>query len=394
MDYNMDNYTDFWTEMTPTTKEVSRIVLYRDLQLIVLWSLFISILIGNGAVLFALYTVRHKKSRMNFFVMNLAISDIIVGFFEVLVQLIHRGYTGTWETGNIACKLVKYIQAASLTASSCQLVALSVDRYLAIIYPMNFSGRSRRAHMMAAAAWITPFITSITSLHIFEIREHGEGTQCWMILENENLKLKLYTIYVMCILFFIPLVVILFCYCSIIITIWKKSKMMGPNIKPASNKKGNNYDNLKADEGSRSHRASSRGLIPKAKVKTIYITLSIVIAFVLCWSPFIFTYLLAAFQVIQPSAKLMAVIANLPAINSAVNPLIYGIFSTNLCRELKRIPVINWFAGVLPCCTARKKAEPGFTRAMYTRTENTNMDYSVTTCEQDSERIKLGQTSK
>ncbi|XP_033104804.1 cardioacceleratory peptide receptor-like [Anneissia japonica] len=236
---DVDNTTDFLTTDIPTiTEGESRIVKHQDIQLIVLWTLFVSILIGNGAVLLALYTVRHKKSRMNFFVMNLALSDILVGIFEVLVQLIHRGYTRTWRTGNIACKIIKYFQAGSVATSSFQLVALSVDRYQAIIYPMNFSGR-----------------------------------------------------------------------------------------------KGN-YDNLKTDE-SRSHRASSRGLIPKAKIKTIYITLSIVIAFVVCWSPFCFYYLLTGFDVIGHHAKAAAVIANLPAINSAVNPLIYGIFSTNLCRELK-----------------------------------------------------------
>lgn len=36
-----------------------------------------------------------------------------------------------------------------------------------------------------------------------------------------------------------------------------------------------------------SRRASSRGLIPKAKVKTIKMTFVIIFVFILCWSPYI-----------------------------------------------------------------------------------------------------------
>ena len=45
----------------------------------------------------------------------------------------------------------------------------------------------------------------------------------------------------------------------------------------------------KAKEGHdlESRRASSRGLIPKAKVKTIKMTFVIISVFILCWSPYI-----------------------------------------------------------------------------------------------------------
>jgi hypothetical protein len=41
-----------------------------------------------------------------------------------------------------------------------------------------------------------------------------------------------------------------------------------------------------------SRRASSRGLIPKAKVKTVKMTFVIISVFILCWSPYIFFDLL------------------------------------------------------------------------------------------------------
>ena len=43
-------------------------------------------------------------------------------------------------------------------------------------------------------------------------------------------------------------------------------------------------------------RASSRGLIPKAKVKTIKMTFVIISVFILCWSPYIVFDLLQVYR--------------------------------------------------------------------------------------------------
>lgn len=45
----------------------------------------------------------------------------------------------SWEAGEVACKLIKFIQGTSTYASTYVLVALSIDRYDAITHPMNFS---------------------------------------------------------------------------------------------------------------------------------------------------------------------------------------------------------------------------------------------------------------
>ena len=41
-----------------------------------------------------------------------------------------------------------------------------------------------------------------------------------------------------------------------------------------------------SSEGHESRRASSRGLIPKAKVKTVKMTFVIIFVFILCWGPY------------------------------------------------------------------------------------------------------------
>lgn len=46
----------------------------------------------------------------------------------------------SWRAGNIACKIIRFLQACVTYSSTYVLVALSIDRYDAITHPMNFSG--------------------------------------------------------------------------------------------------------------------------------------------------------------------------------------------------------------------------------------------------------------
>ena len=85
-------------------------------------------------------------------------------------------------------------------------------------------------------------------------------------------------------------------------------------------------------------RASSRGIIPRAKVKTVKMTFVIVIVFIVCWSPYIIFDLLQVFGQIpktQTNIAIATFIQSLAPLNSAANPLIYCLFSSQVFRTLR-----------------------------------------------------------
>jgi hypothetical protein len=92
-------------------------------------------------------------------------------------------------------------------------------------------------------------------------------TQCWIDL-GEAWKWQLYMSLVSASLFFLPVLIITACYAVIIRTIWKKGAVM-------STPKPNSRKNIHPHE-LESRRASSRGIIPRAKVKTVKMTFVIV----------------------------------------------------------------------------------------------------------------------
>jgi len=124
-----------------------------------LWILFFTIVLGNSAVLFVMFINKNRKSRMNFFIKQLALAgafwgrryfsfhclipsllllDLSVGLLNVLTDIVWRS-TVAWRAGNLACKVIRFSQAVVTYSSTYVLVAMSIDRYDAIRHPMNFS---------------------------------------------------------------------------------------------------------------------------------------------------------------------------------------------------------------------------------------------------------------
>lgn len=365
---------------------------YQVEQLTFLWILLSLIVIGNATVLIALMMSKGRKSRMNFFIKNLAVADLCVGLISVLTDIIWK-ITISWELGLIACKLIRFLQAVVTYASTYVLVALSIDRYDAITHPMNFSGSWWRARALVAAAWILSFIFSAPLLFFYETKEKKEyGTQCWIDFRHQW-QWQLYMTLVSLALFVIPAILIAGCYIIIVCTIWNKGKDMtvpagGGSHGAASvasggqsqallsrgnggggamtvttaggqvinvKRKAANGDSVtlgsaaaapangaavrtrSSDDEPESRRASSRGLIPKAKVKTVKMTFVIIFVFILCWGPYIGFDLLQVYGCIpynQTNRAVATFIQSLAPLNSAANPIIYCLFSTNIGQQL------------------------------------------------------------
>ncbi|KAL0274149.1 UNVERIFIED_CONTAM: hypothetical protein PYX00_006642 [Menopon gallinae] len=266
---------------------------------------------------------KRRKSRMNFFIMQLAFADLSVGLISVLTDIIWR-MTVTWKAGNIACKVIRFLQVVVTYSSTYVLVALSIDRYDAITHPMNFSGSWKRARLLIFLAWIISIIFSVPILIFYREREVQGRLQCWIEF-SAQWQWQLYMTLVCVTLFVGPAIIISACYTVIVSTIWSKSKQLSPNPK---------YRNEDHD----CRRASSRGLIPKAKVKTVKMTFVIVFVFILCWSPYFIFDLLQVYGHVpktQTNFAIATFIQSLAPLNSAANPVIYCLFSTSIGRTLR-----------------------------------------------------------
>ncbi|KAJ8687508.1 hypothetical protein QAD02_023302, partial [Eretmocerus hayati] len=238
------------------TTKIDPFYFYETEQFTVLWLMFVVIVAGNTAVLANLLFGKRRKSRMNFFVKQLAFADLLVGLISVLTDIVQRYYIA-WPAGNLVCKIVRFLQVLVTYSSTYVLVALSIDRYDAITRPMNFSRSWNRARALIAAAWMISFVFSCPIVILYKETLIEDKPQCWIDLGTQT-NWRIYMSLVSLTLFVIPTLIISGCYMVIVWTIWSQNSA------------------LKHDSSRDTRRASSRGLIPRAKIKTVKMTFVIV----------------------------------------------------------------------------------------------------------------------
>lgn len=100
-------------------------------------SIFVIALFGNGIVCYIVYASPRMKTVTNYFIVNLAVGDILMSLFCVPFSFFSTLLLQHWPFGSALCHLVNYTQALSVLVSAYTLVAISIDRYIAILWPLR-----------------------------------------------------------------------------------------------------------------------------------------------------------------------------------------------------------------------------------------------------------------
>ncbi|ESO88017.1 hypothetical protein LOTGIDRAFT_126859, partial [Lottia gigantea] len=301
-------------------------------QLTFVSAMFLFIVVGNVCVLAAIQLSKNgRKTRMNFFIMHLALADLLVGVICVMTDLLSK-ITIEWHAGNAMCKILQYLQATVTYLSTFVLVSLSIDRYDAVARPMNFSRSAYQARLLITFAWLSALMFALPAPFLYHEEEQQGKIQCWMDFP-EYWHWQLFFTLVSVVTFILPAIIISGCYIAIISIIWSKGQSRRDGMDETHNLPRIGY-------GSREHMVcrrtnSNRGIIPQAKIRTIKMTLIIVIVFILCWSPFFIYNILELYETIPINDPLSTFIQSAAPLNSAANPIIYGIFSTRICVNLR-----------------------------------------------------------
>ncbi|XP_033049414.1 neuropeptide S receptor isoform X5 [Trachypithecus francoisi] len=204
----------------------------------------------------------------------------------------------------------------------------------------------KQARVLIVIAWSLSFLFSIPTLIIFGKRTLSNGeVQCWALWPDDSYWTPYMTI-VAFLVYFIPLTIISVMYGIVIRTIWIKSKTYETVISNCSDGKLCSSYN--------------RGLISKAKIKAIKYSIVIILAFICCWSPYFLFDILDNFNLLPDTQERFyasVIIQNLPALNSAINPLIYCVFSSSISFPCGIIPPHQLQEVALTLCPQRENWE-------------------------------------
>ncbi|XP_061477848.1 G-protein coupled receptor 54-like isoform X2 [Rhineura floridana] len=172
-------------------------------------------LVGNSLVIYVISKHRQMRTATNFYIANLATTDIIflvccVPFTATLYPL------PSWVFGDFMCKFVNYLQQVTVQATCITLMAMSMDRCYATLYPLQ-SLRYRTPQVAMAvsfAIWIGSFILSLPMAvyHRTEVGYwYGLRTYCIEAFTSKSQE-RIFILYTFLAVYLLPLVTICLCY--------------------------------------------------------------------------------------------------------------------------------------------------------------------------------------
>ncbi|XP_019638050.1 PREDICTED: D(4) dopamine receptor-like [Branchiostoma belcheri] len=187
----------------------------------------VEILTGNALVVVAIYKGKNLRSTTNYFIVNLAVTDalmaVLVMPFVVYVEFIN----GVWQLGFLMCDVFVALDVMLCTASIFNLVAISIDRFYAVTWPVRYSKHksNNRLAITITLVWTLSFGISAPLLFGSNYPATGERSPEMCGIFNTN-----YMIYSSMCSFFIPCTAMLVLYYKILKKIKERSKKMAKKM--------------------------------------------------------------------------------------------------------------------------------------------------------------------
>lgn len=279
--------------------------------------------VGNSGICLVAFRDPHLRViARNYVVASLALSDLLA------VQImIFRALT-YYNIGRepFVCSLMGRIFGCLLYVSTLHLFILSIDRYIAIFYPLRyrFLVTPRRIVIVLLTIWIVP----VLSIHIIPaaIKElHGYPTFYGCIeegfIEASDENNRFHLCFNVALLFFFPLFAMMVAYYRISKVAWYQSNRVGVavvSVVPVANIR-----------------------LPRSRERKWAKTLAIVIgAFLCCYLPIVvasLVYTFAGGKANNALEKTLEVLILLTFLNTVLNPVIYSLRSHEYRRALKKM---------------------------------------------------------
>ncbi|XP_037113495.1 galanin receptor 2b isoform X2 [Syngnathus acus] len=267
--------------------------------------------VGNSLVLAVLLrSGQVGYNTTNLFILNLSMADFFFIIFCVPFQATIYSLDG-WVFGSFMCKAVHFFINLTMYASSFTLAAVSVDRYLAIRYPLR--SRELRTPCNAVVAmviiWGLSLVFAGPYLSYYHLIDFANSTVCIPGWEERDRKLLDTCTFLFG--YVIPVLIVSLSYTRTIKYLWTA------------------VDPL--DGMSESKRA-------KRKVTKMIIIVTVL--FCICWLPYhvvILCYLYGDFPFNRVTYAFRLLSHCMAYANSCVNPIVYALVSKHFRKGFKKV---------------------------------------------------------
>ncbi|XP_044299641.1 P2Y purinoceptor 11-like isoform X1 [Varanus komodoensis] len=132
---------------------------------------------GNGLAIYR-FVVRERPWHTGIiYAFNLAISDLLYAFSLLPLAFYHHP-PKDWKFGLVFCLLDRYLFFCNLYGSTFFVACISLNRYVAIVYPFFAHAhiKPRHAKLFSGVVWLLVVGISAPVFHFSSLREKQKGT--------------------------------------------------------------------------------------------------------------------------------------------------------------------------------------------------------------------------
>ena len=225
-----DNSTEDCLQHSSTGKTVLKSLAY--------FVILILSLIGNGCILLVIYKNKNLRRNINYFVLNMAVSDLFnpltimpVHLVTIISESPSWRVDNPWILGNILCKLCYFLPDVSLTVSIESLLLISADRFIAVVFPLKARHFSTKVHFICiGCTWIIAIAVHAPYFYTFRLFPYGNDSyQCsvsWEPAFNHTETHNRYVTATFITFVLVPIIILTTVYGTIAWTLKAESKKM------------------------------------------------------------------------------------------------------------------------------------------------------------------------
>ncbi|XP_068190835.1 substance-P receptor-like isoform X1 [Antennarius striatus] len=226
--------------------------------------------VGNVVVIWIILAHKRMRTVTNYFLVNLAFAEATMSAFNTVINFAYSVHN-EWYFGLVYCRFHNFFPIAAIFASIYSMTAIALDRYMAIIHPLQQRMTSTETRIVIAVIWMLALLLAFPQYYYSSTFVLPGRTVCyidWPEYTLVNVQ-KMYYVCVVLLIYFLPLCIMGCAYMTVGFTLW------------ASEIPGDSSEHYKEQ------------LIAKRKVVKMMIV--VVCTFAFCWLPYHIYFLLHQF---------------------------------------------------------------------------------------------------
>ncbi|NXO49252.1 FFAR2 protein, partial [Aramus guarauna] len=264
--------------------------------------------VGLPANIFTFVTLlgkaRQRVSPSDILLLNLTAADLLLLLF-LPFKMAEAAAGLTWPLPAVLCPVANFCFYSSIYLSSLFLAALSVERYLGVVFPLQYKDRRRPRRAMAASIVLWLLACSHCSV-VFVAQYHGvrDGSnttnayRCYDDFSEDQLSFVLpLRLELFLVLFLLPFAVTIFCYINFVRALLARSN------------------------------------IPlEKKQRAVGLAVATMVNFGVCFAPYNISHVVGFVEKRSPDWRVYALL--LTSLNAALDPVIFYFSSTAVQRAM------------------------------------------------------------